>query len=366
MKILHYAPDLQGGGAGLLAADLAYALQIYDVQSILLAPAHAPVGITPTAQLRYVPYRPYPLPGMWGHELRLRRLITARKPDIVQAYGYSAITTAAKACSKLPPGSRPKLVGALSGYPPQEELLHRPELMSCDALTVVAKHLRQHLADINEALTKAWVIPYGVNETLCHPGYRPSAEWQERWQSEHPELQGRFVVCLPGPISAMHGTADMVPMVSTLLQQDIEAHILVAGDSTQADPDFMLTLRRRMRSAGIEDHFSWVDKPAQMRDIMCSCHAVANLATFPEAYNRPMLEAFALGRPVVGYGHGAAGEYLEAFQPVGTVPVGDYDAVADILSQWHSYPPDPIPDVPYPYRLSDTAKSYFDLYSSLS
>ena len=366
MKILHYAPDLQGGGADLLAADLAFALQVFDVQSTLVAPANAQVSITPSTLLRHVRYSSHHLFGQWGLARKLRGLIVSRTPDIVQAYGYNAIITASKICNSLPSNRRPKLVGVLSGYPPGGDILRSPEILGCDALTVVAKHLRQHLSGAAEAYEKAWVIPYGVNETLCHPGYKPSTEWQESWKRTHPELSDRFVVCLPGPISAMHGSADVVPMVSTLLQQDIQAHILIAGDSAKADPEFITTLRRRMRSAGIEQHFTWVDAPKQLRDIMCSCHAVINLATSPEAYNRPMLEALALGRPVVGYDHGVAGEYLEAFQPVGTVPVGDFDAVADVLSQWHSYPPDPVESIPYPYRLSDTAKSYYDLYTSLT
>ena len=38
MKILHFAPFLQAGGASRLAADLPYALQMFDVQSLVLCP----------------------------------------------------------------------------------------------------------------------------------------------------------------------------------------------------------------------------------------------------------------------------------------------------------------------------------------
>lgn len=364
MKILHFAPTLQHGSATQLAADLAYALQAHEgVHSLLVAPAGANPANTP--QLRHLPWSPYPIPGDWGCVLRLRSLITTRRPDIVQAYGYSAIHTAAVACRLLPAAHRPKLVGAITGYPSGPGAMNAAELQACEAVTVISKRLRAHLNQQSEVLDKAWVIPYGVNETLCYPTYRCPQEWQQHWLAERPELRGRFIVCVPGPISATHGTSDILPIIATLQQQDIPVQVLLTGSAQLVEPSFMLTLRRRIRSSGVEAHISWQSEVTDLRNIMCCCHAVINLATEPEAYNRPMLEALALGRPTIGYDHGISGEYLEAFQPVGTVPVRDYDAVADVLSQWHSNPPDPVESIPYPYRLSDTAKSYYDLYTSL-
>lgn len=366
MKVLHFAPSLQSGGATQLAVDLAYALQTLDVQSILAAPAEDVKNTPAATHLRYIPYRPYTLPGKWGELLKLRNLIADRKPDILQAYGYAAIATAAKACRLLSPARRPLLIGAITGYPSSSEALQAAELPSCAAITVISKHLRQRLKQQEPSITKSWVIPYGVNETLCYPLYQSSQEWNNQWATDRPELRNRFTVCLPGPISSAHGTADIVPIISTLLQQDIPVHILIAGDSNLADPAFMATLRRRIRSSGVEQHITWLENTSPLRDILCSSHAVINLATSPEAYNRPMLEALSLGRPVAGYDHGIAGEYLEAFLPVGIAPVGDYDAIADLLSQWHTNPPDPVEHIPYPYRLSDTAKSYYDLYNTLT
>ena len=366
MKILHYAPTMQRGGATQLAADLSYALQAFDhMQSVLVAPAGAMAAAPASSQLRHVPYRSGLIPGKWGRIFKLRSLITERKPDIVQAYGYEAIHQAVKACRLIPAEHRPKLVGAITGYPPQMEQLHAPELAACDSITVISKHLRQRLKKENPSLIKSWVIPYGVNETLCYPGYKSSAEWQASWLSKRPECSERFVVCVPGPISALHGTADIIPIAITLLRQDIPVQMLLTGDPQKADPTYLSGLRRKLRLAGLDSYVSWEPRSASLRDIMCSCHAVINLATAPEAYNRPALEALALGRPLVGYDQGAVGEYLEAFQPVGIVPVGDCDAIADVLSQWHTYPPDPVEQIPYPYRLTDTAKSYSDLYNTI-
>ena len=59
-------------------------------------------------------------------------------------------------------------------------------------------------------------------------------------------------------------------------------------------------------------------------------------------------------------------EYLEAMQPMGVLPVGDVDSATDLLSQWYNAPPDPPEEVPYPYKLSDTAKKYYELYTNIT
>lgn len=365
MKILHFAPQLQIGGATQLAADLVYALQAYEVQSLLLRPPCEQVAPLAGAQLRQFVYRPYPLLGRIGSVIKLRRMIRTHAPKIVQTYGYEAAATAVHACKGLPEGSRPRIVAALLGYPTAQERRLLPLLGSCDAITMISKHLRTELKKAVSTLIKSWVIPYGVNETLCYPGYTPSAETRAEWQQRHPELKDRFVICLPGPISAAHGTAGIIPIMTSLLSQDIPAHMLIAGNTKAAIPAFLNTLHRQLRSAGLEQRVTWLGAPPNMRDVYCMSDAVLSLNKLPAAYDRPILEALALGRPVAGYDHGVIGEYLGTFNPIGALPPGDEDAAADVLSQWYSYPPEPDSGVSYPYRLSDTAANYYELYLTL-
>ena len=366
MKVLHFAPTLRIGSATQMAADLAYALQLHGTQSYLVAPENdkdiAPTG----SQLRFIPFHPPALPGECLLLMKLRRIISSVEPSIIQAYGRDAITLAARALRRLPSScKKPKLVGTLTGYPRGGDFLRSQELDSCDAITCVSKCLRQFLYTARPELDRVLHIPYGINDSLCYPTYSVPDGWQSEWETAYPELRGRFVICLPGPISAAHGTADIVPVLATLLQLEIPAHAVIAANKAVADASYMVMLNRRIRAAGIDGHVTWISNPTQLRDIMCSCHAVVSLTAEALAYDRPILEALSLGRPVTGYGHGASGEYLETFQPVGVVPVGDYDAIADVLSQWYTSPPDPVEGVPYPYRLTDTAKSYSDLYETL-
>lgn len=364
MKILHFAPAPHHNGASQLAADLPYALQVCDeVESLQLTSAEG--QIMTGSKLRYFRFRPYMLPGALGSVLKLSNFISAHRPHILQAYGYEAIAIASRACKRLAPGIRPRLVGAITGYHPGGESPHPSELAGCDALTVVSETLA---APVQAAARAGSVhtIPYGVNDTLCYPQYTPSAEKKQLWHSLHPKFRGRFVICLPGPISAQHGTLNLVPLMTILRQQEVPVHTIIAADSAAADESYMATLRRRIHSADLDADITWAGPVKDLRDVLSLSNAVVSLTAEPAAYDRPILEALALGKPVAGFNHGAVGEYLQLMNPLGALPPGDADAVADVLSQWYNTPPeDLITEVPPPYRLSDTAESYYSLYQDL-
>ena len=52
------------------------------------------------------------------------------------------------------------------------------------------------------------------------------------------------------------------------------------------------------------------------------------LSRKPEAFGRTVVEALAVGRPVVGWAHGGVGELLAELQPAGAVAPFDMDALA--------------------------------------
>lgn len=354
MKLLHFAPALHPGSASRLAVDLAYTLQEHGAQSTLLSPYAE--GLLPINGIAHQPWQQRALLGEWGRVLRLARIIRKQKPDIVHAYGCEGVRLAARALQKLPLPSRPRLVGTLTGHPNSPAFFRSPEAAACACLTVVSRHLRRFAEE--HGAGALWVIPYGVDETQCHPSYTPAPG---SWRLPA-ELEDRFVLCLPGPLSPRHGTDDVLPIISSLLQRGVPAHALLAGE---AEPPYREALAERIRSAGLATHITWLGARPDMRDVLYRAHAVLSLTAAPAAYERPTLEALALGRPVAGYAHGIIGEYLQAFLPSGALTPGDTSAAADLLMHWHAEPPRTLTDIPYPYRLTDTAKTYHELYTSL-
>lgn len=292
---------------------------------------------------------------------KLKALIRSFEPDIIQVYSSEAAWIAGITCRRRK--DAPGIIGVLTSYPRKGASLLG--FNYCDNFTAVSKHLRNVLNEHDELFRKQkqpWVIPYGVNEHLCYPTYRPSHNWLEQWHLAHPHIEDAFTLCIPGAISPLHGLEDLVPIMQQLLKNGISAHACIAGDVRLATPGYVEYLRHVFSQAQIENRISWIGARTDMRDVMAACDVTLSLAHEPATHNHTVLEALSLGRPVAGYDLGSVGELLTTFLPEGRITPTDTASMADVLTQWYTYPPALPEIIPYPYRLSDTAGSYCELY----
>lgn len=367
ITVLHIAPNLGPGGTAAMAAELACELQQRgDTTNIVVSPACELVSRLRTAGVEHRLCRKVTLFNFFSEMSKLRETINRFQPDIIQVYSPQAALLASVACRRLISANKPTIAALISGYP--RPGISRYFWLRCHAFFTVSQHLRQVLSNRLLKLRRKdlRLIPYGVNDKQCYPSFRISTERFNQWKNAHPESESRLTLCLPGAISPLHGTEDLVPILTSLLHWGIPVHAYIAGDSRKADATYTEDLKRKFAAANLSEHISWIGARPDLRDVMCACDITLTLTREPATYNRPVLEALALGRPVVGYDHGVVGELLEAFLPEGRVAPGDAAAVADTISQWHTYRPATITELPLPYRLSSTAESLFSLYQQLS
>ncbi len=361
MKILHFSPYLKSAGLNRLAADLACALQESNTQNLVLAPPCELVSRMQELGVQHARYsKPNILTAIRGKS-KLKALIREFEPDIIQVYSREAAWIAGISCRKLK--SKPTIVGVMTSYPLKG--FANVGLNYCDCFTAVSKHLRSVLGNHSELFRKQkqpWVIPYGVNSNQCFPDYRPSHNWIEQWNRSHPGKENAFTLCIPGAVSPLHGLEDLVPIIQQLLKNGIPAHAYIAGDVRLATPGYVEHLRALFSQAQIDNRISWIGARADMRDVMALCNITLSLAREPATHDHTILEALALGKPVAGYDHGSVGELLSCFLPDGKIPTADPATIADVLTQWYTYPPVTPTSIPYPYRISDTARSYCELY----
>ena len=82
-------------------------------------------------------------------------------------------------------------------------------------------------------------------------------------------------------------------------------------------------LRGMVRTLGIADDITFLGHRPDIREIMAVSDIVCALSQQPESFGRTVLEAMALGKPVVGYDCGGVGELLASHFPAGRVPLGE-------------------------------------------
>jgi glycosyltransferase involved in cell wall biosynthesis len=91
---------------------------------------------------------------------------------------------------------------------------------------------------------------------------------------------------------------------------------------------------------------------------------VLQLSAQPESFGRTVVEALAVGKPVVGWAHGGVGELLARLQPDGAVPLGDAAALLDRVQACLQAPPPPPAITLLPTRAAMEARM-LELYASL-
>ena len=366
MNVLHISPRLRPGGVNQLAADLASGLQQAGFRNTVISPPNELVGRMAAASVQHHSSRNIALFTYWNEYQRVRRIVRSTRADVILAYTTPATNLAWRVCRHLPEDERPRLIGIHTTYPKHPGWA--ASLNRCDAVVTISRHLRNELTrrvNQNEDSRDLWVIPYGVNEELCFPGYAPSAAWGEQWERQNGAPDGTLTFCVPGAITPMHGLEDLAPILARLAAAEIPARAYIAGDTAKADQKYLAGLRQLYKKSRVDANISWVGLRPDLRDVMCQCGIVLSLAKAPACHDRIVLEALALGCPVAGYDHGAVGELLDSFLPEGRVAPGDIAGIADRLEQWHAYRPHMQEVLPYPYRLGDTIRSIAELCSSL-
>lgn len=348
------------GGTDRMAADTAVAMQTGRLaDNIVMAPGGAATTIPAAYGIPIRRARRVTPLNFITEARRLRAAIRTLKPQAVLLYGLTAARVAWLACRRIKEEKRPVTLAVLTGHAGGP--LTQTALRAASAVIVFSRCHRNALdtRQLRPLLQgdKLWVIPYGVDETLCHPHFKPSEAWREDWERRYPDFGKTTSLCIPGSISPVRGLELLPELLQQLRKQNVNAHFYIAGDRQRADSSYLKRLQHLFAKSGTAPHISWVNPQDGMRELLSICDITLALSSLPATYDRCILEALSLGRPVVGFEHGHVGELLNHFLPEGCVPAGKQDTMADIIAQWSIYPPD-LPDtVPYPFRITDTANS---------
>lgn len=363
MMLLHISPYLHPGSTSQLAADLASGLQFHHtLENTVLSPSNSLVGRMVSAQVQHGIFTADKSFPTRRHKNQLLQWLDKTLPDVILAYDLRSIELAHQCLKSLPGHQQANIIGILANH---SSLQGNPEaLQLCHTLIVPSRHMREvlrHHCGANGERLRISVIPLGINPALCYPTYKPAEGWLEEWRRKHPYSPGTLTLCIPCRLSPSSGLEDLVTILPILHKAGIQTHVYIVGDTTTADAHYIHQLRREFKAARLTSQITWLGARGDLRDIMCACDICLSLAPRPACHHQSALEALSLGRPLAGYDHGAVGELLEAFLPEGKVKPGDAAAMADTLTQWATYRPDPYQGIPYPYRFSDTLASVAEI-----
>lgn len=295
----------------------------------------------------------------------LRRFLTETRPDIVHIRSRVPGWVTWLAWRGMDPATRPRLVSTVHGFYSVNR--YSAIMTRGERVIAVSESIRRYILE-NYPETPAEnirVIPRGIEPGNYGTGFQPSPEWLARWQSEQPGLQGKCVLLLPGRITRLKGHEDFFNLVAALKKEGIPARGLVAGDTHPKKRAYLEELQGIVRTLGISPDITFLGHRSDIREVMAASDLVCALSQQPESFGRTVLEAMALGKPVVGYDCGGVGELLATLFPAGRVPLGDRARLLDAARAIIRDRPQPLP-AGEPFTLNAMCRSTLDVYHELA
>ncbi len=309
-----------------------------------------PVGAKRLTTLRYI----------W----KVREFLARERPDILHLRSRLPAWIGYWAWKGLPQESRPHLVTTVHGpYTPGR---YSAVMVRGERVIAISGMIRDYILEnypwVDPNIIR--VIPRGVDPAAYPHGYQPPPEWLAKWRAQYPQLEGKYVITLPGRLTRWKGQEDFITVVASLKQRGLPVHGVIVGDADPRKQHYAAELRAKVAEAGLSADITFTGYRSDMKEIMAVSDVVLSLSLNPEAFGRVSLEALALGVPVAAYDHGGVAEQLAAVFPQGRVPVGDVATLAERIADWHAQAPS-IPGQ-HPFTLARMLDSTLDVYRELA
>jgi glycosyltransferase involved in cell wall biosynthesis len=272
---------------------------------------------------------------IWRNAARLTRLIRAEGVDIVHARSRAPAWSAWLACQRTGAHFVTTYHGTYSEDLPFKRrynaVMAGGERVIAASRFIADLLVRQHQADP----ARIRVIPRGVDPVAFDPaavGGDRMMRLAQAWRLP----EGATVVLLPGRLTHWKGQGVLIEALPHLARPDV-CCVLVGSD--QGRHRYSAGLIRRAQRLGVADRLRLAGQCDDMPAALMLADLVVHASTQPEAFGRVVIEAQAMGRPVIASDLGGPVETVEQGVTGWRVPPGDAPALASAIEQVLASPP---------------------------
>jgi len=369
MKVIQIIPELNAGGVELCTVELAEYLKSRGHEALVVSNGGRLVARLERAGVRHVALPVHrKRPGALLQIAALRRLFLKERPDIVHIGSRLPGWLAWLAVRSLPAGRRPRFFSTVHGfYTPHaySGIMTRGERVVAVSQGI-ADYVVRNYPRVNQS--RLHVVYNGVDTSSWSPDHAPSAEWRAAWRArlaeDAPEAASRRVIMLPARLTRWKGQEDFIKVIARLVAAGEDVQGVLVGDAHPKKMGFRDELLSLTKSLGVGSHLTFLGHRSDMRDVMTAADIVCSFSLDPEAFGRVTLEALALGKPVVAYGHGGVKEQLEKLFPSGLVSPRDVVEATERIVRVLRSRPVPVPITPR-FTLEHSCSATVDLYREL-
>lgn len=299
------------------------------------------------------------------HVRSLRRLFAELSADVVHARSRLPAWIGLLALRGMPGAMRPHWVTTVHGLNSPgrySRVMTSGERVICVSATV-RDYVRRHYPGLE--LEQLRVVPRGID--VAQFPRRPGRDVQARaWaQNLAPRLRAdERLLLLPGRGTRLKGHLDGMRLLASLLAQGFSVRLWLLGVVQPGREDYLRELHAEAERLGIADAVTFSEPTSRVADAYAASDLVLQLSRKPEAFGRTVVEALAVGRPVLGWSHGGVGELLAELQPAGAVAPFDDGELARRAAALLTAPP-PLP-LAIPYTLQAMQQATLAIYDELA
>ncbi len=196
-----------------------------------------------------------------------------------------------------------------------------------ERVIAISDFVAEHAARVyGVGVDRLRTIPRGVDLEIFEPqqvsGAR-MASLARQWRVP----DGMPVVMLPGRLTRWKGGLDFIAAIAALRRRDI--FCLIVG--AEQRHGFRCELEAAIERYRLSEVFRIVEACQDMPAAYMLADVVVSASTDPEGFGRVIVEAQAMGRPVVATDHGGARETIVPGQTGWLAPAGDPAALAEAI-----------------------------------
>jgi glycosyltransferase involved in cell wall biosynthesis len=328
VKIIQILPELNSGGVELCVMEIAACLVRNGHTSIVISNGGRLAKELEASGSRHIcmPVHAKRLSSLLQIP-RLRSLFRQEKPDIIHPQSRMPAWLSYLAWKSMPETRKPSLVTTVHGFHsvnPYSAIMTKGENVIC-----VSRSIKEHILNDykNTVPNKLHVIYGGVDTAFHHPNYQPPTDWLNQWHKQNPHLVGKKTLLLPGRITRLKGHQEFLSLIHGLLKNGVPVHGIIVGDTHPKKRSYLAELQILTKQLQLEDHVSFLGHRSDLRNIIAVTDLSFSLSRQPEAFGRTVLEAVALGQPVIGHSIGGVNEILSACYPRGLVAPNDHETL---------------------------------------
>jgi glycosyltransferase involved in cell wall biosynthesis len=262
--------------------------------------------------------------AIWRNAARLEALIREHNVSIVHARSRAPAWSAWLACRRTGTHFVTTYHGAYAEDLPFKRrynaVMAGGEVVIAASRYIAELIVRQHQIPP----TRIHIIPRGVDPAVFDPD-KIAPDRMAKLARDWRLPDGAPTVVLPGRLTAWKGQGVLIDAVARLARRGV-CCVLVGSD--QGRRRYSARLIRRARRLGIADRLRLVGECEDMPAAMMLSDVVVHASTQAEAFGRVVVEAQAMGRPVIAADLGGPVETVSHGVTGWRVPAGDPTALA--------------------------------------